>query len=637
MRSERRGLIIPLLVLIAAASPAAARGLPEPAFLPTKTLCAEISEFLNQEMTAHVKAIHQLDPPPEQVYGAGTTGEYTWGTFMRAVAVYAEALKQRTLAGRDLARLVAEVGLLEHRLKSTRFSQLYAAQALRHFGLDLNTNPVWQSMSEPERARWRELLDPRRFYDPKTRNVINLPENYLGVAARLAAIDSQLGLLDDRTLLDELLDRAAQQFTGGALYADDGPPLGRFDRYSNEYARFLWDAAAAAGRKDLLAALAPTLRAQMRLWWDLLQEDGYGYSWGRSLGAISYMDTLEIVAFLGQHAEFRPAPLSDLASAYSLAWRWLRRDYSEPAHGLAVFAFGRGNYRYITREREWQQTVSFFGKLADAQAKLMPALEREQVAEIPARPALPDVARFEFFRRGPRPAGVWLVRQGPLRFSLPITTGTQPGVSDYLPAPHGLAGFAAPVEQRFPALVPYVELEDGRVIVAADGADVIEPAADGRSLRLVWQRWALVGGKPGAYVDPHLTSEVVFRIERATLTREETLKASAPLTIRRWWLAVPTTAARAVPQTDDGQKWMRLETDEGTLDVQSPAADWQLLESLVATGDSPAGRGARRAVPLYLSYESHDLRLGAGRAAHWRIALRAAAAAQPEHPTPREK
>src|SRR5438552_909064 len=83
----------------------------------------------------------------------------------------------------------------------------------------------------------RALRDPLKFYDPETRNVINLPENYLGVAARLAAIDYQLGLLSDRAMLNTLLDRAAHQFTGGALYADDAPPTGRFDRYSNEYAR----------------------------------------------------------------------------------------------------------------------------------------------------------------------------------------------------------------------------------------------------------------------------------------------------------------------------------------------------------------------------------------------------------------
>lgn len=635
MRITRSLLVVSFLIFASAPAPAGpASTSPSTS---TTALRAEIDDFLSKEMAAHLAAIQRLDPPPAQVLGAGTTGEYTWGTFMRAVAACAEMSRQREMAGRDVARFVAEVGLLEHRLGGSRFSQLYAAQALRHFGRDLKTNPLWQSLSEQERAAWRELLDPRRFYDPKTRNVINLPENYLGVAARLAAIDRQLGLLDDRKLLDDLLDRAAHQFTNGSLYADDAPPTGRFDRYSNEYARFIWDAAEAAARPDLLAALKPTLTAQMRLWWDLIEADGYGYAWGRSLGAISYMDTMEIVAFLGQHPEFRPAPLAELAGAYYAAWRWLRKDYRDEAHALSVFAFGRGNYRYITRDREWQQTVGFFGKLADAHMKLMPVLERERVAQIPARIVLSDVARFEFFRRDSRPAGVWLVRQGGLRFSLPITTGTQPGVADYLPAPHGLAGFAAPVEQRFAALVPYLELQDGRVIVAADGADVIEPAADGRSLRVVWRRWALVGAKSGEWVDPGLTSEVVFRLNGALLTREETLKAAAALTVRRWWVAVPTTAARLTPQLDEGRRWSRLESADGRLDVLPPTADWPLSESLVTAGDSLLGRGARGAIPFHLLYESHNLRLLPGQAVRWRITLRAAVLAQPEHLTSREK
>ena len=95
-------------------------------------------------------------------------------------------------------------------------------------------------------------------------------------------------------------------------------------------------------------------------------------------------------------------------------------------------------------------------------------LEREKLTAYPARPSLPNVARFQFFReKGDRVAGVWVVRQSPsMRFALPITTGTRPGVADYLPAPHGLPGFAVPVEQNVPALVPYLELEDGRTIVA---------------------------------------------------------------------------------------------------------------------------------------------------------------------------
>jgi hypothetical protein len=594
-----------------------------------ETLCDEINQFLGQQLSAHVRGIRSLEPAPDRVLGAGTTGEYTWGTFMRSIGAYAEMSGQRSIGGRDLAAFAGQIGLLEHRLGSTRFSQLYAAQALRHFGSDLKTNSVWQGLTAPERAAWRELLDPRKFYDPKTRNVIKLPENYLGVAARLAAIDYKLGLLEDRKLLDDLIDRAAQQFTSGALYADDAPPTGRFDRYSNEYARFIWDAAETAERPDLLSALKPTITAQMRLWWDLMKDDGYGYSWGRSLGVVSYLDTLEIVGFLGQHPEFRPAPLTDLASAYVLAWRWLRKDYRDDAHLLSVFAFGRGNYLYITSEREWQQTTGFFGKLADAHMKFMAALEREHVEKISPALALSSVARFVFFNQGSRKAGVWLVRQGPLSFTLPLTTGTQPGVADYLPAPHGLAGFAAPVEQIYPSLVPYLELEDGRVIVASDGADEIEPSSDGRSLRVVWRRWALVGSKPGSLVDPHLTSEVTFRVDGATLVREETLTASEPLTIRRWRFVVPTTAARITQQSNESQNWTRLESPDGVLEVQTPVADWSIKDAIIATGDSSLGRGPRFGIPLHLVYESHGIQLEARRPLRWRIGLRASADPQP--------
>ena len=596
-----------------------------PDHIDRETLSAEINQFLAEQIAAHVRAIPSLDPKPDRVLGAGATGEYTWGTFMRALGAYAEMSRQTSLGGRNLAEFAAQIGLLEHRLGSTRFSQLYAAQTLRHFGSNLKTNAAWQGLSGKERVAWRELLDPRKFYDPKTRNVINLPENYLGVAARIAAIDFKLGLLEERKLVDDLLDRSAQQFTSGAIYADDAPPTGRFDRYSNEYARFIWDAAETAERSDLLAALKPTLTAQMRLWWDLVKDDGYGYAWGRSLGVVSYLDTLEIVGFLGKHPEFRPASLSDLASAYLLAWRWLRRDYRDDAHMLSVFAFGRGNYRYISPDREWQQTAGFFGKLADAHMKLMPALEREHVDKISTRLSLHAVARFVYFNKGARKAGVWLVRQGPLSFTLPITTGTQPGVSDYLPAPHGLAGFAAPVEQIYPSLVPYLELGDGRTIIASDGADEINPSSDGRSLRVVWRRWALAGSKPGSLVDPHITSEVTFSINGATLVREENLTASEPLMIRRWHFAIPTTAARIAYQSNEGATWTRLESPDGVLEVESPVADWPVINSVVAAGDSPIGRGPRLGVPLHLVYESRDIRLEARRPVRWRFALRVAA------------
>ncbi|HTG93982.1 MAG TPA: hypothetical protein VL866_15420, partial [Pyrinomonadaceae bacterium] len=572
---------------------------PHSTMVSTATLRDEVNEFLHKELTAHLGAIKTLDPVPDRVLGVPTTGEFSWGTFMRSLAAYSDTTGKRELAGKDLVKTVGQIGLIEARAGSKAFSQLYAALALRHFGRDLATNPLWLSLSPDEQKAWLSLLNPERFYDPRTNRVIDLPDNYLGVAARIASIRYELGISKDRPFLDRLLDRAAVQFTSGAIYADDAPPTGRFDRYSNEYARYIWDAAELAGRKDILDKVRPSLIKQMRLWWDLVSEDGYGYNWGRSQGVVSYLDTPEIAGFLAAHPEFRPAPLADLAALYYQAWNYLHHDYRPDAHLLSIFAFGRGNYAYISREREWQQTTGFFGKLANSHMSLMNALVSEGMTTFPAVPSLGRVSRFEFFRRDPdRVFGVWLVRQDALSFALPITTGPKAGASDYLPAPFGLAGFAAPVETIYPALVPNIELADGRIVVTTDGADSIEAAADGQSLRIRWNRWAVVGGRPGKPIDVGLTSEVTWRIVNGTLVREETLTTDKPLTIRSWRLAVPSTYANVSTEQDvRGKRVDRFFSQRGALEVQLTGESFPIKRSVMATGDSALGRGVHGAIP----------------------------------------
>jgi hypothetical protein len=178
-------------------------------------------------------------------------------------------------------------------------------------------------------------------------------------------------------------------------------------------------------------------------------------------------------------------------------------------------------------------------------------------------------------------------------------------MSDYLPAPHGLPGFAAPVEQIYPSLVPYIELADGRTVVAGDGADVIEPARDERSLRVRWTRWAVVGKPSGTVEDVGLTSEVVWRIEKGTLARDETLSSKQTVSIRRWRLAIPSTHSNF---DMEGLKegLLRFQSPKGSLDVVF-GADFPVQARVVAAGDTAIGRGVHGAIPLHLVYEGRDL------------------------------
>jgi hypothetical protein len=592
--------------------------------IATAALDQQIREFLTNEVTAHVADIATLDPPPERVVGALTTGEFSWGTFMRTLGAYSEFANTKSVAGHDVPQMIGKMAQIELSRGGKAWAQLYAAMALESFGKDLSHNALWRQLSADQRKTYLVLLDPNRFYDSKNRKLLNLPENYFGVAARIAAIDYELGISKNRGAMDDLLEHAAAQFTQGALFADDAPPTGRYDRYSNEYARAVFEAAQLAGREDILKAVSPSLQQQMKLWWDLLSPDGYGYSWGRSLGAISYMDTMEIAAFLGQHAEFRPAPLPQIAAAYFAAWSWLRRDFNDRTHLLSIFAFGRGDYGYITKDREWQQTTTFLAKVISAHEKFIPVLEKEGAHDFPSKLTLPDVARFQFFRNGPgRKFGVWVVRQGNIHFALPFVTGPKSATSDYEPAPYGFPAFSVPVEKIYPCFVPFLELQDGRTIAAVDGADEITLGIDGKSLTAVWKRWVAIDSKAGETFDPGLVSEVTWHFDGNTLRRTETFTATTPVNVRRLWMAIPSSYSRLENlQLADGRT-DQISSNRETLKVQLTHSDLAFQLSAFATGDDPLGKGDRGAIPLHLQMEAKDVSLTPGSPQRWEIALSA--------------
>ena len=588
--------------------------------ISTRKLTSDISDFTAREITAHFADIKALNPPPDRVFGALTTGDFSWGSFARTLGALAEYSGQRNIAGRDSARWIAEIGLIEARNGGKSFAQLYSTSALLSYGKDLNKNAVWQSMNESERNEWRSLLDPTRFYDPVKRAPINLPENYLGVAARVAAMSYELGVLKDRAFLDNLIERAAKQFTDGAIYSDDNPPTGRYDRYSNEYARFCWDAATMAGREDIKQKLRPSLKRQMELWWDIVSAEGYGYNWGRSQGLVSYLDTVEIAAFLGENPEFRPASLTEIAALYNQAWLWLKADYLNDRHVFNVFGFGRGNYSYISLNREWQQTGVGLGKLIVANHDFAQALEKENVGQVPLTPNLPDVSRFEFFaKKDGKQEGVWLYRKGKFHFALPITVGTKPAVADYLPAPFGLPGFAAPVEEVYPATVPFLKV-GGATYAACDGADEIVPGADGRSLKIITSHWAKLGSKSGERFDIGVTSTVEWKVEGNRLIRTETVHPDRELKIEDWQVAIPTTAADARIEFVNGNIRYILEGRDGKLAVTVNVPDQTKL-SVNATGDSRLGKGVLGAIPIHLTAENNNIELGKGKQLSWTLTL----------------
>jgi hypothetical protein len=313
--------------------------------------------------------------------------------------------------------------------------------------------------------------------------------------------------------------------------------------------------------------------------------------------------------------------MADLAALYNAAWTWLKSDYNEQTHMFRVFDFGRGNYSYINPSREWQQTGTGLGKIILAHSTFMKALDAEKITSFPQSPALPTVSRFEFFAKSvDKQEGVWLFRRGRLQFALPITVGTKPAISDYLPVPFGLSGFAPPVEEVYPALVPFITLADGNVYAACDGADEIVPGGDGMSLQTVNRKWARVGSKSGERFTIGLTSRVSWRVEGNRLIRKETIEASSDLILKDWRVAIPSTASTATSIDSSGVTKFLLSGREGKLGIAISAPSRSQF-GIQATGDSRLGKGVLGSIPIHVVVNSGERKLVKGEMLVWEISL----------------
>ena len=150
-----------------------AQSSPQTKQVQTAELDREISDLLHREITAHVAEIKSLDPPPDRVVGALTTGEFSWGTFMRTLGEYSAFAGTNTIAGHDVPQMIGTMAQIELSHGGKTWARLYAAMALRSYGKDLSHNVLWQSLSPEGKETYRALLDPARFYNAKTHELIH--------------------------------------------------------------------------------------------------------------------------------------------------------------------------------------------------------------------------------------------------------------------------------------------------------------------------------------------------------------------------------------------------------------------------------------------------------------------------------
>ena len=96
---------------------------------------------------------------------AETTGDFSWGSFARALAAQIDIGGNRTIAGKDTARAIAEIGLIESRKGGKSFAQLLSTWTAKSVGRSRSM----QTQSVISTPTVGKFTVPERFCSPGQR------------------------------------------------------------------------------------------------------------------------------------------------------------------------------------------------------------------------------------------------------------------------------------------------------------------------------------------------------------------------------------------------------------------------------------------------------------------------------------
>ena len=217
-----------------------------------------------------------------------------------------------------------------------------------------------QAVSPATLAALKLKLDWRRFVRTDDLTLINLPNNYYGVAFSVARLRYRLGWEDasaSEALLGKTLDHY-RKYSGEYGFADETDGQGRFDRYSvlliGEIAHRLIEAGMPA---------TPEVRTWLRRSVDLmlprLNLRGEGFEYGRSIGTYGETAFLEVLTAAAKLDVLTP---EEKRMAYAFSARVAARYmdfWFDPAMGsVNLWEHGRRTDAYRGKHRILGENLS---------------------------------------------------------------------------------------------------------------------------------------------------------------------------------------------------------------------------------------------------------------------------------------
>jgi len=384
-----------------------------------------------------------------------------------------------------------------------------------------------QAVSPETLAKLRIKLDWRTFVRPDL-TLIDLPNNYYGVAFSVARLRNLLGWEDGRggdQLLARMLDHY-RKYSGRFGFADETDGEGRFDRYSvlliGEIAqRFI----------ETDTPPPPELKLWLRKSVDLMLPRfnlrGEGFEYGRSLGPYGETCFLEVMTAAAKYGVLTPREQT-MAYAFSsrIAARYADFWWDPQMGSVNLWRHGRRADGYRGLNRNLGENLSLGRQFIYTDA-LWNSLGFKAKAPDPGYAAwlrtLPK-RTVTWFARGRYDRALVTLRDGDRVIGLPLINGGagEHMTNPYFPAPFSPGLLSGVADSPAPNLVPRLTLADGSSVAPLAFFRRVEVKGRGGATRVTWRQTELDRlGQSGPVADGRLTVRTTYAFAPGRIVRTD--------------------------------------------------------------------------------------------------------------------
>ncbi|WP_453977344.1 hypothetical protein [Brevundimonas sp. Marseille-Q4549] len=385
-----------------------------------------------------------------------------------------------------------------------------------------------QAVAPDTLERLRQRLDWRTFVRPDELTLINLPNNYFGVAFSIARLRYLLGWEDSsasEALLVKTLDHF-RQYSGEFGFADETDGEGRFDRYSvlliGEIAQRFIETGVQPPQavKDWLRRSVDLLMLRFNL-------RGEGFEYGRSIGVYgetSFLEVLSAAAALDllsdQEKAMAYAFSSRVAARYADFW------LDSGTGSVNMWDHGRRTDAYRGKHRILGENISLSHQLFYTNA-IWNRLGWKDRAPDPGFAQWLDTlprSTTTWFARGNTDRALITYRDADRVIGLPLVNGgpTQHMNNPYFPIPYSPGVLAGAADQTYPQLIPRITLSDGTVLQPLSWFQDVQTTTEGDVTRVTYRLAALDQmGKASPVRDDRVSMTTDYVFSPSKITRHD--------------------------------------------------------------------------------------------------------------------